>query len=211
MKHKHMFSLLDNSFTTVHVTFDNTVDDLPPGRYHMKVESIDYPGVASRDRARQSALHRLDRGSPEAEAMTLRMRFANEDAPGQRYIYKVPKTWNVEAGDALVVLNTNNQLRIVTVVKVDTAPDIDPDADFTYKWAVGKVDLHEYNDLVNKEKRFSDSMLEIERTKQRESLVNSFRDSLPEGSEARKLFEQTTASLSPPPPPPSAPEGGAQS
>ena len=92
MKHKHMFSLLDNSFTTVHVTFDNTVDDLPPGRYDMKVESIDYPGVASRDRARQSALHRLDRGSPEAEAMTLRTRQCRFQHPTNRQLSRLPET-----------------------------------------------------------------------------------------------------------------------
>lgn len=194
MKNKHIFSLLDQSFTTVHVAFDNSVHE------------VELSGVTSREAAQRIAMHQIGASpipkSPDDAVRKLRMRFADDSQIGrQLYVYKVPKAWDVKQGDALVVLNDNNQLKIVTVAKVDLAPDIDVDADFSYKWAVSKVDLTEFNELVNREKEFSTSMLEVERTKQRESLVNSFRDSLPEGSEARRLFEQTTATLTPPSPP----------
>lgn len=41
MKHKHMFSLLDQSFTTVHVVFGSQmVEPLPPGNYSMQIEDV---------------------------------------------------------------------------------------------------------------------------------------------------------------------------
>lgn len=120
----------------------------------------------------------------------------------------MPKTWGVQEGDLLVV-PTRGTVGFGNVVKVDAEPEIDVDADFTYKWAVQRVDFEYHNELVANEKKFADTLQEVERVKQRESLLTSFRESLPEGSAARTLFEQTTASLAPPIPPqapPSAPK-----
>lgn len=160
MKQKHMYSLLDQTYTTAHVTFPSYNPD------------EDY------DRDERD---RRPRGW----------------SPRSTYVYKVPLTWNVQEGDELLV-ETSAGLVIVNVVKVDATPDIDVDANFDYKWAVQRVDRTEYNDLVEKEKRFAASLQEIERIKQRDSLLASFRESLPEGSAARALFEQTTASLQAP-------------
>lgn len=162
MKQKHLYSLLDHTFTTVRVVFDKA-------NTHQLEQAIN------------------GRGQP----------FLHHDSNSAKrgYVYKVPKAWNVQEGDQLIVLSTEAGLAIVTVDTVDAEPDIDIDANFTYKWAVQRVDMTEYQSLTEREKVFQDEMLRIERVKQRESLVNSFRDSLPEGSEARKLFEQTTASL----------------
>lgn len=159
MKKKHLFSLLDQSYTTVKVTFSQDEFLLTKGQY-------------DRDKLVKST-----------------------------YTYKVPLSWCVEEGDMLLV-KTKHTLKTVTVVSVDDAPDIDIDAEFDYVWAAQKVDLTEYKSLTEREKEFSKQMIEIERVKQREELIESFRTSLPDGSAARILFEQTTASLSPPPPPP---------
>lgn len=161
MKHKHLFSLLDQSSTTVRVSFDN------------EYVAEDYDGF-SRPPIRKDGKRRP-----------------------KTYAYKVPKAWNVEENDTLVV-NGVHGLALAHVVSVDGEPDIDIDADYDYKWAVQKVDMTEHNELVSREKNFQDTMLNVERVKQRESLLQSFRESLPEGTEARRLFEQTTASIAAP-------------
>ena len=173
MKQKHMFSLLDNTYTTVKVVFGDVGQD--PNYYADK----DLHGRPKRV------------GEPS--------RGWNSDATS--YTYKVPLAWGVNAGDELLV-ESKRGLAIVTVVTVDAMPDIDVDANFDYKWAVQRIDRTEYNTLVEREKNFGNAMVEIERVKQRESLLESFRNSLPEGSAARTLFEQTTATLTPPAPPP---------
>jgi hypothetical protein len=170
-----MFSLLDQSFTTCHVRFDANASP----------------------KTRAKRLSDLPGASPIQQPP----RWADPDTDtsnGRDYCYKVPKSWDLQAGDHAVVIGRNGCLAVVLVTRVDALPDIDVDADFNYKWLVSKVDLTEHDALVEREKSFSDTMLEIERVKQRESLVASFRDSLPEGSEARRLFEQTTGTLTAP-------------
>lgn len=172
MKQKHLYSLLDQTFTTVRVRFS---------------------------KADTAAVNNSLRQKHDASPIRRPWSEADEFDRGERtYVYKVPKAWNVAGDDQLIVLTSQSGLSIVTVIHVDLEPDIDIDANHDYKWAVQKIDLSEFRDLTEREKSFKDQMTQIERVKQRESLVNSFRDSLPEGSEARKLFEATTASLAPP-------------
>lgn len=179
MKNKHIFSLLDTSFTTVAVVFgalsSAAIASMPitPGHYHMTDD--DYFSSDPRMKA------------PPAPPQQK-----------QLYVFKVPKLWDVKVGQVLVVPGKDTLMSFVTVVRVDEVPEIDIDANHDYKWAIQAVDTTEYEALVDNEKRFKAGMMEVERTKQRELLVNSFRDSLPEGSEARRLFDQTTAVLSPP-------------
>lgn len=173
MKQKHLYSLLDQTFTTVRVKFERK----------------------SQQEIEQSLRHKHG-------ASPIQRPWADDYDRGERaYVYKVPKAWNVAVDDQLIVLTSQSGLSIVTVVHVDLEPDIDIDANHDYKWAVQKIDLTEFRDLTEREKAFKDQMTQIERVKQRESLVNSFRDSLPEGSEARRLFEATTTALAPPTPP----------
>lgn len=181
MKNKHMYALLDDSYTTIHVSFSEV--HIPNDK------TTDWTVDQGLLRAPMH-LQQIGRGQRE-----------------QTYCYKVPKAWNVQAGDVVVVDSPKVGLKLANVVIVDASPQIDVDASFDYKWAVAKIDLNEYSNLINKEARFADTMLQVERTKQRESLVSSFMDSLPEGSEARKLFEATTASLAAPTPPPAPWDG----
>lgn len=172
MKQKHLYSLLDQSFTTVRAVFDTEARKIN----HKVLKPKPDPVLAN-----EPWMHDA---------------YESENIRG--YIYKVPRAWEVQPQDHLVVLTNSSGLAIVTVIHVDAEPDIDIDASYDYRWAVQKIDLTEFRSLTEREKEFSDTMLQIERVKQRESLVNSFRDSLPEGSEARKLFEQTTSTLAPP-------------
>lgn len=201
MKQHHMYSLLDRTYTTVKVVFGNTIQ---PGVYDARIENVDL--VEGRDgKVRMKTV--MDIQAQGRGARVVQDRNPPAWASGERtWTYKVPKAWGVKEGDTLLVF-ARSDLKAANVVKVDIDPDIDVDADFTYQWAVQRVDFEYYNELVATERRFGESMLEVERIKQRESLLNSFRESLPEGSVARELFEQTTASLTPPAAP-GAPCGG---
>lgn len=200
MKQKHLFSLLDNSYTTVKVAFTDQI--LPAGTYDDgRVDLGEYDNGA---------------GGPRTNLGQVRPK-AGKAPPwggdrGRGYTYKVPLAWEIKDGDTLIVLTPQRGLAFVHVVSVDERPDIDLDADFEYRWAVQKVDLTEFQELTLKEQKFNDQMLEVERVKQRESLLDSFRNSLPEGSAARALFEQTTAQLGvtveAPPAPPEFPQAG---
>jgi len=198
MKQKHLFSLLDQTYTTIKVAFTDQV--LPAGTYDNGTDLGEYDSGAPPQRVNLGQVKTKGRTPPWGGDR------------GRGYTYKVPLAWDVKEGQTVIVLTPQNGLKFAHVVSVDEKPDIDVDADFDYRWAVQKVDLTEFQELTLKEQQFGAQMLEVERVKQRESLMDSFRASLPEGSAARTLFEQTTASLAPPVPPqapPAAPEKGA--
>lgn len=158
MKQKHLFALLDTSFTTIRVAFAK------------------------------------DFLKAEADAESVRKRFGSEDfAPQVRtYIYKAAIADNLKEGDHVVVETASAGLTVDKVMEVHTAPQIDVDADFDYKWIVQKVDRTEYDARVKRESDFAQMMLEVERTRQREALVEDMRKNLPEGSRALSLFENAT-------------------
>ncbi|MAS67324.1 MAG: hypothetical protein CMK82_11090 [Pseudomonadales bacterium] len=182
MKQRHMFSLLDQTFTTVHVNIQGDKAIVPEKPRHVK---------------------RFEQGDLDPDALR-GARWSPPEGQLRTYTYKVPKAWGIKEGDMLVV-PARDMLAFANVVKVDEFPVIDVDADFTYQWAVQRIDFEYHNELVENERKFGETIQEVERVKQRESLVNSFRDSLPEGSAARALFEATTISLAPPVPPQAPP------
>lgn len=122
------------------------------------------------------------------------LRARNRNNRVKSYTYKVLEKDNVKVGDMVVVDSPSDGLCIVQVVGVDAKPRIELDAPFSYKWIVQKVDRSVYDDLLRQEERFREALVEVERVKQREAVMKSFQEVLPEGSEARKLFEQTVES-----------------
>jgi hypothetical protein len=183
MKQKHMFSLLDQTFTTVHV--------------HIHGDKAPVPQKPRDTR-------RFEQGSLDPDAIRARSWTPPVDPGVRTYVYKVPKRWGIKEGETLVV-PARGEIALATVVIVDEFPVIDVDADFTYQWAIQRVDFELHNELVETERKFGETIQEVERVKQRESLLTSFRDSLPEGSAARTLFESTTAQLGAPIAPPAPP------
>lgn len=121
------------------------------------------------------------------EDLVQRARNRNKKEKG--YTYKALISDNIKVGDLVVVDSPSNGLVIVTVTGVDLHPRIDLSAPFPYKWIVQKIDRARYDDLLHQEQEFNDALVEVERVKQRESVMKSFQEVLPEGSEARKLFE----------------------
>lgn len=63
--------------------------------------------------------------------------------PGPTYTYCVPKSWQVVAGEQLLVYARGN-LTVVTVVSVDAEPELDINRDYNYLWAVSKIDFTDY-------------------------------------------------------------------
>lgn len=111
------------------------------------------------------------------------------------YTYKARLEDKLEVGDHVVVDSPTTGLSIAVVTDVHKSPQIDLDAPFTYKWIVQKVDRTRYDEMQTREAEFLETMMEVERTHQRELLLNKFKEHLPEGSEARKLFETATQKI----------------
>ena len=111
------------------------------------------------------------------------------------YTYKALLSDNIKVDDCVVVDSPHEGLQIVRVAQVDAKPNIDLSAPFPYKWIVQKVDRARYDDLLKQEQEFKDSLLEVERVKQREQVLADFKAHLPENSEARKLFDSTIESV----------------
>ena len=115
---------------------------------------------------------------------------------GQKtYTYKARLSDGIKEGDHVVVDSPSRGLTLVTVVAVHSTPKIDLDAPFTYKWIVQKVDRTAYDTTMEQEAEFAQAMLEVERVRQREVLLQEFTKHLPEDSKARAMFDNATRPL----------------
>lgn len=170
MKQKHLYSLLDNSATTVKVRFL-----MPTGPQEWRGEG---------------RVQRYDNGN----GAPIHAPSPNETL----YTYKAPLAMGLRVDDLVIVHSESRGWAFARVMVVDETADIDVDADSNYHWIVQRVDREGYQALIDKEKMFGTQMLKVERARQRESLLDSFRASLPEGSAARALFDNTAAGLAKP-------------
>lgn len=170
MKQSHLMSLFQEGMTTVVVTFGK--DAQREAVSNREPEFIDIVEIGNPIRRRVPA--------------------QNPAYYSETYTYKAPIKAGYKAGDLALVDSPKGGLCVVTILEVHDTPQIDVDADFDYKWLVQKVDLTEYKDIQAKEAQFRQLLNEMERAKVREQLKKDYVASLPEGSEASKLFEQAT-------------------
>lgn len=110
----------------------------------------------------------------------------------KRYTYKIPLNAGYKENDFAVVMAPLG-LNVVLIVKIHPKPKIDLDADFTYKWLIQRIDLAEYEKRKEKEEAFLEMLVDIERTHQRNILLNKFQECLDE--ESRVLFENARMRL----------------
>lgn len=122
-------------------------------------------------------------------------RARNRNRQEVEYDYKALESDQIKLGDLVVVDSPNTGLTIVEVTRVDKKPRINLDAPFPYKWIVQKIDRTRYDEVLQQEEDFKEALVEVERAKKREEVVKDFQERLPEGSEARKLFEQAVQSV----------------
>lgn len=127
--------------------------------------------------------------------------FGRAVSQSKTYTYKANLKDDIQEGDKVVVDSPSKGLCVVTVVSVDKTPRIDVNAPFDYKWIIQKVDTSRYDEMLKKEGQFLEAMAEVERAHQRQLLLEKFQAHLPEGSEARLLFDKTAKTFQ---------EGGAQ-
>lgn len=111
------------------------------------------------------------------------------------FTYKAPKAFNLATGDKVIVDSPTNGLTVVTVVNVHQYGDINIDAPFDYKWIVQKVDTSGYHERLNREKEFMDALRDAEVLRRRQMAKKIFVESLGEGTEARKAFEDALFKL----------------
>lgn len=111
------------------------------------------------------------------------------------YTYKIKDNQKVKPGDYVVVMAPSDIPKVVVVVDVHATPNIDLDADFSYKWVIQVVDCTAYDAQLKAEKDFKQTLTTIEREKQRESLLTDFTKHLPEGSAARLKFDTAVQQL----------------
>lgn len=165
--HKHILALLQTGFTTIRVVYDK-----PSGTVDAEYNVQPWDGDGNRPGSRRN-----NQG------------LGSLNGPEKAYTYKAKVTDKIQVNDR-VILDAPSGLTIGTVVEVHPEPKIDLNADFTYKWIVGKVDLAGYRELLDKEDKFMQLVTEAERARQRENLIEQFKTTLPASGEARSLFDQ---------------------
>lgn len=167
----HIVSMIQQNYTTIKVSFDN-MQRLPVK------EAQTFEASAT--------------GLPEI----FEQKTANrQQSPGQlrTYTYKCPHTVanRLEPGMLVIVPESNHKgVQIATVQKIDAEPDINYDSDIQYKWIIGAVDTTDYDRIIRQENQMVQLLRESEKAKARQALLDAYKLSLPEGSEARKLFDE---------------------
>lgn len=106
----------------------------------------------------------------------------------KHYTYKAKIEDSIKVGDRCVVCSPTSGYCIVTIVKVHKRANIDFNTAFEYKWIVQRVDTDRYENILKTEAEFMESMRELERLVQRETLIKKIQN-LSEGiPSVRDLF-----------------------
>lgn len=84
------------------------------------------------------------------------------NSDSKMYTYKTTEDFKVD--DFAIVPPTveGRPPRIVTVIEVHSVPRLDPNAQFDYKWVIGKVDFTDYNQLLSLENTVGDTLRGLE-------------------------------------------------
>ena len=125
---------------------------------------------------------------------TVKVTFNSHAESERQYTYKARNEMDLKEGDFCIVL-ARGRYAVVEVKKVDLVPDINLDANYEYDWIVQKVDTVNYLATLEKEKKFIDTYLAIEKEKKRQAAVEDFKKYLPEGSKGATLLIQAIEEL----------------
>lgn len=113
------------------------------------------------------------------------------DNGSTRYTYLVPIETPIAVDDKFIVYGSGKQLRTVTCVEVDEEPNIDYESStIAYSWVVQKVDLTEYTARMDKMRKFSKVLAEVNRVEQRDRLAKAAFCNLTPGSTAARMFSE---------------------
>ena len=168
----HVISLIQQNYTTIRVSFDNT-QRLPEKQQPVTINVQDVDGTPWDGQL-------LPRGQ-------------SQRATPRTYTYKcqIELARTLTQGMLVIVPESAHKgVQIGTVVAIDEEPNIDFDSGITYKWIIGAVDTTKYDRIISQEQEMVRLLRESEKAKARQALLDAYHLSLPEGSEARKLFDQ---------------------
>ena len=169
----HVVSLIQQNYTTIRVSFDNT-QRLPEKQQPVTINVQEVDGYLWDGDATPA------RGQPQR-------------AKPRTYTYKCPIELARTLTQGMLVIvpeSAHKGVQIGTVVAIDEEPNIDFDSGITYKWIIGAVDTTQYDRIISQEQEMVRLLRESEKAKARQALLDAYHLSLPEGSEARKLFDQ---------------------
>lgn len=105
----------------------------------------------------------------------------------KEYTYKT--NFALEEGD-IAIVKVGNSFRVVKVTRVDETPDLDPHSEKPYKWIVQKIDSAAYDEQVAAEKKAEKLLLELERVRQRELIVETMKKGVKPGSKLERQVEK---------------------
>lgn len=111
------------------------------------------------------------------------------------YTYKIPKSWDVKAGDQLLVRVNNGALppayKSVTIESINDKPQIDGSKTFEHKWAVMPMSslLVEYDINNDRDTKLKEGLNLLERALERAMLKTQLEDAL------KMVDEETQAKL----------------
>ena len=99
---------------------------------------------------------------------------------GKQYTYKTTDR-TLQPGDLVVVCRNSEptynptDYSVVQVVVVDEHPDIDTDADYKYKWIVGKICLEDYTEKYEEDKKALAKLTAYEREAKRQQVIEGLK------------------------------------
>lgn len=105
-----------------------------------------------------------------------------------------------EVGDHAVVESwyTSSGMAIVEVVEVDDVPDIDPEANYEYRWLVQRVDKETHREREQRMKQATEQMRTVRRRSQREQVRDHVRQAFAHSDEGMRGLNELLNYLNPP-------------
>lgn len=104
------------------------------------------------------------------------------------YSYKVDTRLNLVKGD-LAVVHANNGLSIVQISQVDETPQLDPKANFNYKWVVDKIDLTGFKARLDEEQALKQLLAKLNHAEQQKQLLERIETASQTDSELGGLWQ----------------------
>ncbi len=154
MKQRHLVSMLLENYNTIRVRFMQDGQNEKP----VNLDPVEV--------------------TETKESMPWNDGFDNNHENGRSWTYKIPKDLTLTKGSYVLVLAPRNVLKVAEVVDVHSTPQIDFEADFDYKWIVSVVNFDFYKSIMLQEQDFKAKAHEIEKSHQRKTMLEKYRESL---------------------------------
>ena len=165
MKQHHILNAMQNNFTTIEIKFLNN-------------DNVDFP---------------VDVEDADGNSLLKVPGWISQPIDSRKaYTYKALRD-TCEVGDYVNILAPGSTLKVGVITEVHEAPLINFEADFEYKWIVGKIDLRAYADNLIHETELIRKFAAIERNHQRNAAMLKVRENFEGDSKMLAAFDQVAA------------------